>query len=75
MKKAIFARVAAVGASVAALASNAQAVTTGPDYTSLTTNVDFTTTIAAVMAVAALVVGLNLAIRGAKTVIRMVGGR
>ncbi|WP_249192556.1 hypothetical protein [Burkholderia cenocepacia] len=75
MKKAIFARVAAVVAGVAALVSNAQAAGTGPDYTSLTTNVDFTTTIAAVMAVAALVVGLNLAIRGAKTVIRMVGGR
>ncbi|MBR8030377.1 hypothetical protein KDX27_42205 [Burkholderia cenocepacia] len=60
---------------MAALVSNAQAAGTGPDYTSLTTNVDFTTTIAAVMAVAALVVGLNLAIRGAKTVIRMVGGR
>jgi hypothetical protein len=46
----------------------------GPDYTALTSGVDFTSTIAAVLAVAALLVSLFLAVRGAKIVIGMVRG-
>lgn len=65
----------AVGAvSSALVAPAAFAATGGPDYTALTTGVDFTSTIAAVLAVAALLVGLFLATRGAKIVIGMVRG-
>lgn len=46
-----------------------------PDYSSLTTAVDFSTTIAAVMAVAALIAGLYLAIRGAKTILAFIRPR
>lgn len=63
-----------VAAALVAPVSFAQAATGGPDYTALTTGVDFTSTIAAVLAVAALLVGLWLAVRGAKIVIGMVRG-
>ncbi|MFM0731099.1 hypothetical protein PQQ52_11475 [Paraburkholderia sediminicola] len=62
-----------VAAALVAPVSFAQAAG-GPDYTALTTGVDFTSTIAAVLAVAALLVGLWLAVRGAKIVIGMVRG-
>jgi hypothetical protein len=66
--------VALVAVPVAAMAQASGAVAAGPDYTALTTGVDFTSTIAAVLAVAALLVGLWLAVRGAKIVIGMVRG-
>ncbi|AJY29964.1 putative membrane protein [Burkholderia thailandensis 34] len=47
----------------------------GIDYTPLLTKIDFTSTIAAVMAIAALLGGLYLSIKGAKTVLSMVRGR
>ncbi|MFL9872964.1 hypothetical protein [Paraburkholderia megapolitana] len=63
----------AIGAGVA-VAPAANAATAGPDYTALLAGVDFTTTIAAVLSIAALVVGVVLATRGAKIVIGMVRG-
>lgn len=46
-----------------------------PDYTILTSGIDFSTTITAVMAIALSLVGLYLAIKGSKIVIGMVRGR
>ena len=46
----------------------------GPDYTGLTGGVDFTSTQAAVLAVAALLIGLVLAVKGAKMIIGLVRG-
>lgn len=56
-----------MGASAAAFAA-------APDYTSLTTSVDFAGVITAILAVAATIAGLYVAIRGAKTVIGMIRG-
>jgi len=54
------------------LAGSAFAV--GPDYTALTSGIDLTTTIAAVMAVAVIGLGFILARGGAKTVMNFVKG-
>jgi hypothetical protein len=66
----------AVGASLVAAASFApllsRAQASGVDYTSLTSTVDFTSTITAVLAVAAALVLLYVAIKGAKIVLRMI---
>jgi hypothetical protein len=70
-------RVAGVAVAVVSAPMLAHAQTSGtggPDYSALTSGVDFTSTIAAVLAVAALLVGLFLAVRGAKIVISMVRG-
>ena len=53
----------------------AHAAVAGPDLTPLTATVDMGTTITAVLAIAAVLAGLLVAIRGAKTVLRMIGGR
>ena len=45
-----------------------------PDYTSLTSSVDFAGVVTAILAVAATIAGLYVAIRGAKTVIGMIRG-
>lgn len=45
---------------------------TGPDLTSLTSSISMGTVITAVLAVAATMVGLYLAIKGAKTVLAMI---
>lgn len=45
----------------------------GPDYTALTTGVDFTTLIAAVMAVAVLAVIYVLAKGGASAIVKFIG--
>lgn len=47
----------------------------GIDYTPMLSKIDFTSTIAAVMSIAALLAGLYLSIKGAKTVLGMVRGR
>lgn len=47
----------------------------GIDYTPMLSKIDFTTTIAAVMSIAALLAGLYLSIKGAKVVLGMVRGR
>jgi Inovirus Coat protein B len=61
-------------ALVAPLAVAGSAFAAGPDITSLTSAVDFGTVTAGVLSVGALAVGLYLAIKGAKIVIRMVKG-
>jgi CBS domain containing-hemolysin-like protein len=62
-----------VGAVVAPVVAHAQTSTTGSvDYTSLTSQVDFSTTVTAVLAVAGSLVLLYVAIKGAKTVLRMI---
>ncbi|AOK07617.1 hypothetical protein LGM90_10150 [Burkholderia sp. AU28942] len=66
--------VAVVGVSGAVAAPMTFAAGTGPDYTALTGGIDYTSTIAAVMAIAALSGGLWLAVRGAKIVLSMVRG-
>ena len=62
----------AVGAVVAgsAVAANAAA----PDFTTVTSAVDFSTVITAIMAVAAIMVGVYVAWRGAKFALRAVKG-
>lgn len=63
----------AVLAGVAALPTFALAA--GPDLTPLTTQVDFGTTITAVLAIAGLLAGVYIAIKGAHTVLGMIKGR
>lgn len=48
---------------------------TGPDLTPLTSQVDFGTVITAVLAIAGLLAGVYVAIKGAQTVLSMIRGR
>ena len=64
---------AAVVGGVVAVSAHAQA--SGVDYTGLTSQVDWTTTAAAVRAVAGTLVVLYMAIKGAKIVLGMIKGR
>lgn len=65
---------AAVPAAVIA-ASPAFAVdAAGPDYASLTGAISMTTTIAAILSVGALVIGVSLAVMGVRKVISLVRG-
>lgn len=59
---------------LAPLAVAGSAFAAAPDISSLTGAVDFSTVTTGVLAVGALAVGLYLAIKGAKIVIRMVKG-
>lgn len=61
--------VGAIGASATALAAGS-----GPDLTPLTGAVDFGTTITAVLAISGLLAAVYIAIKGAKTVLRMIKG-
>lgn len=72
--KAKLARIAAVSGAALASAS-AFAVTTPPDLTSLTSSVDLSTTLTAVLAIAATLATLYVGIRAAKTVLGMIRGR
>jgi hypothetical protein len=74
--KGAVARVAFVAAAVTApLAAHAQASgTSAIDYSSLTGSIDFSSTVTAVLAVAAALVTLYVAIKGAKIVLRMIRG-
>lgn len=47
---------------------------TGPDLTPLTSAVDFGTTTTAVLAIAGLLAGVYIAIKGARTVLHMIKG-
>lgn len=62
------------GAGAALAAGVASAATTGPDFSGLTGAISVDSTTAAVLAVAALVIGVTLAVSGAKVIIRMVKG-
>lgn len=64
----------AVFVGLTAVTSAALAAGTGPDLTPLTSVVDFGTVITAVLAIAGLLAGVYVAIRGAKIVISMVRG-
>ena len=80
MRKGFLSRVgkagkAAVAVVVGVVAVSAHAQASGVDYTGLTSQVDWTTTTAAVMAVAGTLVVLYMAIKGAKIVLAMVRGR
>jgi len=66
---------AAIAISAAAIPAVTFAAGTGPDLTPLTGQVDFTTVITAVLAIAGLLAGVDVAIRGAKTVLSMIKGR
>lgn len=57
-------------ALLASMATNAFAV--GPDFTTLTSAVDFSTVITGVMAVAVAIVGVYLAARGARMLLAFV---
>ncbi|WP_166889466.1 major capsid protein [Massilia sp. CCM 8734] len=60
-----------VVASVVLAAPMAMAVGTGPDLTPLTSAIDFSTVITAVLAIAGLLATVYLAIKGAKIVLSM----
>lgn len=47
---------------------------TAPDFTPLTSMVDFSTVVTAVLAIATLLAGVYVAIRGAKTILSMIRG-
>jgi len=55
------------------VAANA-AAPTPPDFSSLTSAVDLSTVIVAILAIAAILAGVYVAIKGAKTVIGMIKG-
>ncbi|WP_175671987.1 hypothetical protein [Burkholderia ambifaria] len=71
-----FNKVAAGAVAVAGFSgvANAQAAagSTAPDFTTLTSSIDMSTVSTAVLAVAAVMVGVYIAIKGAKIVLRMV---
>jgi len=56
------------------LAPVAFAQATPPDFSTLTSAIDFSTVITGVMAVAGVMVGVYVAIKGAKIVLQMVRG-
>lgn len=60
--------VGAIAASSTAMAAG------GPDLGALTGAVDFGTTITAILAIAGLLAAVYIAIKGAKTVLRMIKG-
>lgn len=62
-------------AVIAAVTASGVSMAAGPDLTSLTSSIDFGSTTLAVLAVAALLAGVFVAIRGAKTVLGMVKGK
>jgi hypothetical protein len=64
--------IAAVAAGV--VGTSAFAAGTGPDFTALTSAVSVDTVISAIMAIAVIVIGVVLAVAGAKRVIAMVRG-
>lgn len=67
-------KIAGVLVGVVAVAP-AFAAGTGPDLTPLTSNIDFSTTITAVLAIAGLLATVYLAIKGSKIVLGMIRGR
>lgn len=68
-------RLAAAPVLVAASTGQALAQTaTGPDYSDLTGAISMTSTIAAILSVGALVIGVSLAVMGVRKVISLVRG-
>lgn len=58
-----------------AMSGSALAAGTGPDFSSLTSSVDFGTVITAILAISATLMGVYIAIKGAKTVVGMIKGK
>jgi hypothetical protein len=54
--------------------SSGSTTPTGPDFTQLTSGISFSTVVTAVMAVALALVGVYVAVKGAKIVLQMVRG-
>lgn len=67
-------RALVVAAPLAAIPSLAAAQVAGPDYTTLTSAVDFTSTSTAIQAVGALAIGVTLVVLGIRKVMSMVRG-
>lgn len=68
-------RLAAVPAVLAASTGTALAQTaTGPDFSDLTEAINVTSTIAAILSVGAVVIGVSLAVMGVRKVISLVRG-
>lgn len=63
-----------VGAVVGGVVLASPAFADGPDFTTLTGAIDMSTVTTAVMAVGAVMVGVYVAIKGAKIVLQMVRG-
>lgn len=77
MLKQKFARLGVIAGGAATsivLAPSASAQTTPPDFSGLTAAIDLSSVITAVMAVGAVMVGVYVAIKGAKIVLQMVRG-
>lgn len=70
-KKSNFAKVVLLGLAAAGTTISFAAP---PDFSSLTTAVDLSTVITAIMAIAAVLAGVYVAIKGAKVVIGMIRG-
>ncbi|MDI9676895.1 hypothetical protein [Burkholderia cenocepacia] len=68
----IGARSAVVAAGAAAV--EAHAVTTAPDFSTLTSGIDFSTVTTGILAVAATLITVYVAIKGAKILMGMVRG-
>ncbi|GHD66088.1 major capsid protein [Jeongeupia chitinilytica] len=69
----MFKKVAALAVSLVATAP-VFAAGTGPDLTPLTSNIDFSTVITALLAIAGLLASVYVAIRGSKIVLGMIRG-
>jgi hypothetical protein len=76
MKKTFYAvpALALTGAALASVGSPAFAVGNSVDYSTLTGAIDVSSTITAILAVGALVIGISLAVMGVRKVISMVRG-
>lgn len=66
-------KIASLAVVPAALAASS-ALAAPPDFTALTGGVDVSTTVAAVLSVGAVIVGISLAVMGVRKVIGMVRG-
>ncbi|HDR8952676.1 major capsid protein [Burkholderia vietnamiensis] len=64
----------ACSAAACAGAAQAQAATSSPDFSTLTSGIDFSTVTTGVLAVAATLITVYIAIKGAKILIGMVRG-
>jgi hypothetical protein len=65
---------AALGAAALSASVLANATGTGPDFTSLTSSVDFSTVITAVLAIGAVIMLPKVAVWGTRKVLAMVKG-
>ena len=57
-----------------AAAATAQTAPTGPDFSTLTNAITFSTVVTAILAIGVLIVGLRLAVKGSKIVLAFIKG-